>query len=106
MRAVRQSTCAGHGKARKWGADWVSPMAVQPTKVVYSFLMRVPVLEHKTKMKQRKTKRAKKCSKEINVPFCAWDCNTYWLNGFRDKGTLDFVCFFDGLLLCSKAHIL
>ena len=55
IRDRKRSTCAGHGRVRKWGADWVPSMVVQPTGVVYSFLMECPIPSTKSKMKQRRT---------------------------------------------------
>ena len=43
IRNRKQSTCTGHGRVRKWGADWIPSMVVQPTGVAYSFLMECPI---------------------------------------------------------------
>ena len=49
IRDRKQSTCTGHGRVRKWGADWVPSMVVQPTGVAYSFLMECPIPSTKSK---------------------------------------------------------
>ena len=56
IRNKKQSTCAGHGRARKWGADWVPSMVVQPTDVVYSFLMECPIPSTESKMKNKENR--------------------------------------------------
>ena len=53
----RRSTCAGHGRVRKWGVDWVPSMVVQPTSVAYSFLMECPIPSMKSEMRQRRMER-------------------------------------------------
>ena len=52
----KRSTCAGHGRVRKWGADWVPSMVVQPTVVVYSFLKECPIPSMKSEMRQKKNR--------------------------------------------------
>ena len=59
IRNGERSTCAGHGRVRKWGADWVPSMVVQPTGVAYSFLMECPIPNTKSKTRQRETKTRK-----------------------------------------------
>ena len=54
IRNRKQSTCAGHGRVRKCGADWVPSMVVQPTGVAYSFLMECPIPSTKSETRHRR----------------------------------------------------
>ena len=56
IRNRKRSTCAGHGRVRKWGADWVPSMVVQPTGVAYSFLMECPIPSTKSKIRCRQNR--------------------------------------------------
>ena len=65
MRNRKRSTCTGHGRVRKWGADWVPSMVVQPTGVVYSFLMECPIPSTKSKTRHREIKETETREKGI-----------------------------------------
>ena len=73
IRNRKWSTCAGHVIVRKWGADWVPSMVVQPTSVAYSFLMECPIPSTKSKTRHRqnrekqKRERDKQKEKEIRT---------------------------------------
>ena len=64
IRSKKRSTCAGHGRVRKWGADWVPSMVVQPTGVAYSFLMECPIPSTKSKSRQRETETRKEPTRQ------------------------------------------
>ena len=57
IRNRKQSTCAGHGRVRKWGANWIPSMVVQPTGVAYSFLMECPIPSMKSEMRHRQIRK-------------------------------------------------
>ena len=59
IRNRKRSTCAGHGRVRKWGADWVPSMVVQPTGVAYSFLMECPIPSTRIKLRRKETETRK-----------------------------------------------
>ena len=56
IRNRKRGTCTGHGRVRKWGADWVPSMVVQPTGVAYSFLMECPIPSTKSETRHRKNR--------------------------------------------------
>ena len=72
---------------RKWGANWVPSMVVQPTSVVYSFLMECPIPSMKSETRHRKNRaeqrperkaerKRKTHSKEIRICRKVRDGNT------------------------------
>ena len=50
-------------QVRKWGANWVPSMVVQPTGVAYSFLMECPIPSMKSEKKQRTNQRQREAER-------------------------------------------